>query len=782
MSVRLWAGAFLALLAVPAAAQSGPRTLTGTVVDAGGEPLVGATVRVLRLTAGAATDASGRFAIAALPADTLRLAVSFVGFEPAFPVADLRRGDARVDVALDEAAVGLGDVVVEERRVELGDAARSVAVVGAAELAEKRGQTLAESIEGLAGVTTLSTGPSIAKPVVRGLHSERLLVRNGGVTQEGQQWGAEHAPEIDPFSPDRIEVVRGAAGVQYGVGAIGGVIRIEPPPLPHAAGLDGRADLQGFTNNGQGAGSLMLEGSPAAAPGLGLRGRLSYRRAGDARTPDYVLRNTGFEELNGAATVGYLAGPVHAELALSRFQTTLGIYQGAHFGNRTNLLAIIDRGGPDPAWDYGFSYDIGLPRQEITHDVAALHGSWDAAPGEWEVTASVQRNHRQEFDAHGRNAGDGEPGFDLTLTTQQVEAALRHRPLTWLPGGFHTGRLGVSAMHQVNANRAPGQLIPNFRAVTAGVFAYETWDPSPVWTLEAGARLDARWMRAWPENRATPATDYRKDLNAYVSPTFALGARRRLGDRWSIGLNLGSAWRPPGVNELYAFGVHHGTATFERGDADLTPERSLDASLTLRHDGPRVSGEVGLFHNLISDYHYLRPDTAFVVTIRGTFPAFDYAQADSRLAGVDGALSVAATRWLDLDGSFSVVRGQNLDLGAPLYGMPADRATLGARLHRERWFALDAPFVELTGTLVREQDRVAPDAVEFAPPPPGYALFGLNLGGELPTLGSGAQLSLSVRNLFDIRYRDYLSRFRYFADEPGRSVVLRLSVPLGDAH
>ena len=774
--------ALLALTTWSVAAQSGPRTIAGTVMDTDGDPLVGATVQALRLGTGAATDRDGRFVLPGLPADTVRLAVSFVGFDTHRSLLDLRRGDVRLEVRLEEAAVGLGDVIVEEQGIELGDAARSVAIVDAEELAEKRGQTLAESLEGVAGVTTLSTGPSIAKPVVRGLHSERILVRNGGVTQEGQQWGAEHAPEIDPFAPDRIEVVRGAAGVQYGVGAIGGVIRIEPPPLPHAAGLDGRLDLQGFTNNGQGAGSLMVEGSPAAVPGLGLRSRLSYRRAGDARTPDYVLRNTAFEEMSGSATVGYLAGPMHAELALSRFQTTLGIYRGAHFGNRTNLLNIIERGGPDPDWNYDFSYDIGLPRQEITHDVAALHATWDAAPGEWEVTASVQRNKRQEFDAHGRGADGREPGFDLTLTTHQVEASLNHRALSVLSGGLHTGRVGVSAMHQVNANRAPGQLIPNFRAVTGGVFAYETWEAAPRWTLEAGARLDARWMRAWPEDRSTPGTDYAREIQAYASPTAALGVQWRFREGWSLGMNLGSAWRPPGVNELYAFGVHHGTATFERGDRSLTPERSLDASLTLRRDGPRVSGEVSVFHNLLSDYHYLQPDSAFVTTIRGTFPSYTYAQTDARLVGFDGALSLAATRWLEFDGTFALVRGSDLDANTSLVGMPADRAQLAARLHRERLFGLSEPFAEVTTTLVRQQDRVPPDAGEFAPPPPGYALLGLDFGGTLPLIGPDARLTLSVRNLLGTRYRDYLSRYRYFADEPGRSVVLRLSVPLGTAH
>jgi iron complex outermembrane receptor protein len=98
----------------------------------------------------------------------------------------------------------------------------------------------------LAGVTTLQTGSSISKPVIHGLHSNRILIMNNGVRQEGQQWGSEHAPEIDPFIATRLSVVKGAAGVRYGSDAIGGVILVEPEELPFDKSLSGEAECGGI--------------------------------------------------------------------------------------------------------------------------------------------------------------------------------------------------------------------------------------------------------------------------------------------------------------------------------------------------------------------------------------------------------------------------------------------------------------------------------------------------------------------------------------------------------
>jgi iron complex outermembrane receptor protein len=376
------------------------QVLTGHVTDADGAPLPGVNVVVSGLNQGTVTDADGRYVLRGLPADTLTVAFSFVGYERAERTVDLAAGDAMLDVVLPPSVEALEAVTVREdgTRTALRRAPQSVAVLDAEDLDALRGQTLGQTLDRLPGVTTLSTGPSIQKPVIRGLHSDRVIVVNDGIPQEGQQWGAEHAPEIDPFSGARIEVVRGAAGVEYGAGAIGGVVRIEDEALPTAPGWGGQATVNAFSNSAQAAGSLELEGSPAAVPGLGVRVQGSLRRAGDARTPDYVLGNTAFFERSAEVAVGYTRGPVELEAHASHFGTDLGVYRGSHFNTFGALDAVLAAGRPPV--DYEFGYEIGAPKQEIAHDIAALRGRYDFGEGaRAEVQYGFQHNSRKEFDA-----------------------------------------------------------------------------------------------------------------------------------------------------------------------------------------------------------------------------------------------------------------------------------------------------------------------------------------------------------------------------------------------
>ena len=668
--------------------------------------------------------------------------------------------------------------MADEAQEALGRDPRPVQVLEGQELDEVRGQTLAETLENLNGVTTLSTGPTIGKPVVRGLHSDRVVILENGVRQEGQQWGGEHAPEIDPFSAGRIEVIKGAAGVEYGAGAIGGIIRLDDRDLPTEPGVGGQLSLQAFSNSGQGAGSLLLEDAPDALPGFAWRVQGSFRRAGDARAPDFVLRNSAFQEASGHLTLGYKRGPLELDGHLRRYDTELGIYRGSHFGNARNLEAIIERGGPDPNWDYQFSYDIDAPKQAVTHDVASIHGHTTFGDGHHvDAQYAVQNNRRREFDAH-RPYSDSlaalgtRPSFDLALLTQSVDLKLE-------PNVSDRARLavGVQGRTQLNENGASGYLVPNFRAYDGGVFAHGSYAATGRLTLDAGARIDARTMTAFPFDFASRETV--ADTRSFLGGAAAVGALYSLTSQWSLAANLGSAWRPPNVSELYSFGVHHGTAQFEIGDPDLGTERSLDLSATVRHESAFASAEVSGYVNRIADYIYALEDPEPTVTIRGTFPTFQTTHADARLAGVDANLELRPASWLDVGARASVLRADNLDLGGPLYGVPSDRFGAHARATAGRLLGLSGAFAEVEVEHVTRQDRVQPGAFLAAPYPPAYTLTGLKLGGTVDWGAAPVRVQLGIDNLFDVRYRDALSRFRYFIDEPGRNVTLRVSVPLG---
>ncbi len=232
------------------------------------------------------------------------------------------------------------------------------------------------------------------------------------------------------------------------------------------------------------------------------------------------------------------------------------------------------------------------------------------------------------------------------------------------------------------------------------------------------------------------------------------------------------------MNELYSRGVHHGTAQFEVGDVNLNLESSWNRDLTFRYQSDRGHGEVGVFHTSYDHFISLLPSNELVLTIRGAFPKFTYVQADARIWGLDGFLEYDLFPFMEAYLSSSLVFGRNTTVDRPLYQMPSSQMTAGLRFHLPTLpFLLDSGF-GFEGRFVKRQTSF-PEGIDYVDPPPGYNLFNANLHGEFVIGGQHLHLQIGVRNLFNTRYRDYLSRFRYFIDNPGRNLNLNLSIPFG---
>jgi iron complex outermembrane receptor protein len=292
--------------------------------------------------------------------------------------------------------------------------------------------------------------------------------------------------------------------------------------------------------------------------------------------------------------------------------------------------------------------------------------------------------------------------------------------------------------------------------------------------LDIGGRYDYRWVKAFRRvNDAVVET-----VHEYGNATGVIGVIYQFAPTWSIGANLGSAWRPPSLNELYSNGVHHGSAQFEIGDLNLKSERSFSTDITLCHLSERSRAEISVYNNRLRRFIFPFPDPEPTLTVRGAFPTFRYQQAEARLRGIDGVWEFELSNFLQLGISAALVRGDNLDAGEPLFLMPADRLRASTHFHLPDFGRLANAFVEINGTLVKRQTRF-PQNADYADPPSGYALFDLNAETQLRFAGQPLQFNLSVQNLANKSYRDYLSRFRYFIDDPGRNVIARVLIPFG---
>lgn len=798
----LLAAALLSLVAVAprvraqrgtsAPADTAARHLHGVLEDRStGQPIDEAVVTVewgaAPVTARQArTDREGRFDFRDLPARQVQLRIRALGYVQTSQLVDLRAEDVLLKVQLTPGVVALSQMTV--RADTLADALERVtalSTISAEQLSALRGQTLGETIKNLPGVSIIQFGPSIAKPVIRGLNSQRVLVLNGGLRQEDQQWGTEHAPNLDSFDADAVTVVRGAATVLYGADALGGVVRMDHAAVPDTGVVRGDIAVNGFSNSRQGAMSVSLRGGGLQLPGIGRTGyrlRVTARGAGNGAAPDYFLTNTGFRELNGSATFGVQRPWGTSELMVSRFSTELGVLRQAHAGNFDDLERAMSQAPADSA----FSYTIGRPNQEVAHTTARWRTTLARADGsEVELVYGFQYNHREEFDTHGPLRFRNEPAFNLKLFSNSLDARWKHAPWRGL-----LGTVGVSGLVQGNQTLGKGFLIPGFDLGQGAVYGQEEYTRGRL-SITGGVRADLIAQRTIAFDDAginSPA-----ESQSWSGFSGSLGAAYALADRWNASLRVARAWRPPTVNERYAQGVHHGTAQYEVGDASLDAERSLGLEAGLRYAGTSLSLDVAAYNNTIRDFIFLQP-RAPVFTLRGAFPAFNYAHADARLRGVELAGSWSIAPWLELTGNANAVRGTNQETNEPLFDMPADRALLQLRLlggGGSRSFAgsrgVGATGLGGTGrwhlglgsVLVRQQDGV-PAGTVYTLPTAGYALLQLDAGTTGVTLlGRLLDVSLSVTNLLDTRYRDYLSRYRLFVDDAGRDVVLRVRMPFG---
>ena len=437
----------------------------------------------------------------------------------------------------------------------------------------------------------------------------------------------------------------------------------------------------------------------------------------------------------------------------------------AHVGNVEDLQRVMESAPPDSA----FAYGIDRPSQQVAHTTVRARTLLTLPRAqELELIYGFQFNHRQEYDNHGPLRFRNEAAFNLKLFSNSLDVRWTHaRVRGW------RGTVGTSIAAQGNQTLGKAFLIPGYDLSQGALYAQEELAVGRL-SVVTGLRGDAisqTTIRFADAGIQSPAGTRR-----WQNVAGSLGAAYLLRDGLDVSLRMARAWRPPTVNERYAQGVHHGTAQYELGDASLGRERSHGVESAVRARGQGWQFEGAAYQNAIDDFIYLRP-TAPVQTIRGAFPGYRYAQTLARLRGAEFSGQWSPVGALELSATGTLVRGTDRLDGGPLFDMPADRARFSAR-YRQRGTRAGAWFVGAGTTLVRRQDGVPAGAV-YSLPTAGYSLLQFDSGTRgFMLFGRAADFSVSVTNALDVRYRDYLSRYRLFVNDSGRDVVLRLTLPL----
>jgi iron complex outermembrane receptor protein len=748
-------------------------TLKITVKDSiTGTFLEDATVTLTKHSHAHLTNQKGEAIFDTLRAGHYHFACTYIGYHSYESTLELP-GQQRITVFLCPENYHLHETIIEGNGNKLTPtySVQATTILNQSQIEKMRGQNLGELLKNVNGVTTLNTGPGIAKPVLRGLHSNRLVTLNNGVRQEEQQWGNEHAPAIDPFAVNKVEVIKGAASVEYGPEAIGGAIRLSPRAYPTTNGVEGEIALQGFSNNKQGSATALLQGTHFKQQQLSWRAQGTLRKAGDSRAPDYVISNTGFDEQNGNISAVYTYKKLQVEAFMSVFNTTIGIMRAAHIGSLTDLENAIQ--SDKPLIIKPFTYSIGKPYQQVWHETQSIRLSYQfTALGKLELQASRQLNSRQEYDLgvswNPQSLTHTKPAYDLTLTTYTYDGVFEHKKWKNI-----IGKIGGSVMHQSNyTDGTQKTLIPNFIANTYGVFIFEKWVKGR-WSAELGSRFDKRDQTIYQRNSKNEIVTQSRN---YQRATAIVGGSYSFTEKLKLSSTFSSAWRPPSINELYSNGLHNGTATYEIGDSNLVPEKSYNLDINLKYQHTKWVIETSVFRNSISDFIYQLPVQPPTITLRGTFPTFMFTQTDVVMQGAEVNVSYSLSKHFITTGAISYLHADDVTHNQPLIYMPSNRSKLGVQYQTNSLWKVEHFFAEINWQYVAEQKRI-PTNMDYKNPPPAYNLFDANIGFEIPVKNQHIKVSASAKNMFNVSYRDYLNRFRYFTDEPGRNFIVRLTIP-----
>jgi len=780
-------------------AQNTPCTyaLSGRVSDLDTkEPIPNAVIKVEGTEKYTITNDKGNFEIEGLCSERNTLIISCIGYADSTKDHD---HDSEIHFYLTQEVTGLEEVVIQaERAKEKGTETIAQVTVGKSEIISNPTQSLAAVLATQQGMTFVSTGSNVQLPVIHGLYGNRILVLNNGLKHGFQNWGTDHAPEIDIASANSITVIKGAAGVRYGPEALGGAIIVEPNPLVLNNPLNAQIRT-GYQTNGRGYNASFELGQGKERWSYYANG--NYTRIGDRQAPDYNLTNTGKEEMAFGAGLLYHHGKWDFKAHYSFIDQNLGILRASYVNSTEAIIEAFNADTPNPADP--FSYDINEPNQTTQHHLGKAEVNWwYSETGKLTFIAGIQLNQRDEFDVR-RDANL--PIIDLDLLTYDYQLEWKHPQ--W--NGWE-GKLGVQYFSQNNDNNPGTQttpFIPNYNTDRFSAFGVESIDFGKN-TLEAGIRFDFETNDV--RGRETNQDVFRDDYS-FTNLTASLGYIRQISNNSMFRTNLGTAWRTPNVAELFSFGQEgyrliygmlrytedEGSSTIDTSEVTLLDESNVEPERGFKFINEFKTTKNGNSHNLtiyshfIENYIFDRP-IGVSGAFRGPTTAFIYNQVDALFLGMDYSWE---KEWTEhILGTFGISYLWSRDIGKddPLINQPPITASYGLQWNQGQFWKFNsskwtlrpqytfhqfqAPRTIPIENLVDGSAEVTLDSeiFDFLDAPDGYFLLDLSWNFSWNSLSGG----IMVQNFLNTSYRDYLNELRYFADDPGRNILFTLSYAL----
>lgn len=624
------------------------------------------------------------------------------------------------------------------------------------------GQQFCDLLENISGVSSIKTGTTVGKPVIHGMYGSRILLLNNGVRQTGQQWGLEHAPEVDMHTAEEVNVVKGSDAVRYGSDAMGGVIIMQQKRLPYQQkGIHGKTILSGNTNGWQYNALTQVEGAFSFLPRLAWRWQGSYANSGDQRTAHYLLNNSGTRQYNMSASIGYQLPHIHLKTFYQLYNTHMGVMWSAKMGSKDLLEQRIQMG--KPLYVTPYTRHIQFPKRHVTHHTLSFEAQWDNPYwGKWKWQTAYQKDIRCEYNIRRLNHSDI-PAVALHLSS------LQHR----ISGTKHwdnwQGEWGAQSLYTNNYSRKGTgiqPILPNYVETQIGTYAIVKHHFSRG-GVETGLRFD--YQRTNSKGYDAYNNNY-GGLRQFRNFSYHIGAHTHIIPRLTLTTNYALAWRAPHVFELYSNGHEAGSGMYIKGDSLMNSEKSHKWVLGLNYATPHLHCSLDGYLQWVDGYIFDSPTNREIATIAGVYPLFQYQQTATWIRGIDLDIQWKPTPQWTYQATAAQIWANERHTHQYLPYIPSFRLhhslTWTHEYHRHQMLNINVGH-----RFVAKQTRFSPqrDLIDFTPP--AYHLVDCSISLKWP-LHHRQSLSATIAadNLLNKEYKEYTNRSRYYAHDLGRSL------------
>ena len=637
---------------------------------------------------------------------------------------------------------------------KLKNSTAPISIISGKELRQTTFTNIIDAIAKQPGISQITTGSGISKPIIRGLGYNRIIVMNENIRQEGQQWGDEHGIEIDPQNVNSVEILKGPASLMYGSDAMAGVLILHGAPIQPEGEMKACVSTEYQTNNGLFDYSVNFAGNQQ---GVVWDARYSDKMAHAYKNKyDGYVPGSQFKERAGRLMLGLNKRWGHTHLTWTAFHQTPSIIEGERDEDTGELICNTDNIK---------TYSKALPFQEIRHYKAVWDNSINLTNGWLKAIVGYQQNRRQEFE---ESAEEYELYFKLHTMTYDIRY-LSHEFNGWKMAG------GINGMWQQSLNLGEESLIPEYKLFDIG--GYATVSKSfENFTINGGLRYDNRHIDFNHRN--------------FSGITGSIGAVWNVCQHTNIRLNLARGFRAPNMSELGSDGVHEGTLRYEIGNPDLKPEYSWQADLGIDHSGEFLSVQAALFANRIENYIFAQ---RIDQVMEEGFRTYQYTQGDARLLGFEVGFDYHPIHSIHFQNTFSFVDAQQLHANEdskylPMTPAPRWTSELKYEITHHGHTILNNAYVALGLECNLAQNHYYKmDDTETATP--SYTLLSLSAGTDLNIHHKKvAEIYITADNLLNRAYQNHLSRLKYCdmnevtgrqgVYNMGRNIVFKLVVPI----